>query len=284
MALRKRNYQRNYVEKPVDMSYEVWRDVAGFEGCYQVSNYGRVKSVARVSTYIDKNGRTMPLPVKEKLIATSMPRFGDYKQCSLSKAVGKKRISKNKLVQQLVCTAFHGHAPQPRGEILRYVVDHKNGDKLNNRADNLRWASDFGNNMNKYNTNTMPKGENHHRAKLTESQVEWIKQHYQPRHPQYGAIPLAKKFNVHRTSIENAVRGATYNVKESRTQKSKDGYCPQIGENHYNAKIPAKDIPYIVENYIPRHKTFGAGAFARKYGVTRQCIGQIIRGKNRKSG
>lgn len=56
---------------------ERWKDVVGYEGLYQVSNLGRVKSVDRLTT--DKNGRTYT--VKGKILNQS--KVGDYLRVSL---------------------------------------------------------------------------------------------------------------------------------------------------------------------------------------------------------
>ena len=53
-------------------------------------------------------------------------------------------------------------------------------------------------------------GEQHHAHKLTEYAVKYIKQLYVKRDKEFGAVALAKKFNVDRTTIHDIVRGKTW--------------------------------------------------------------------------
>lgn len=98
---------------------EIWKDVKGYEGHYQVSNKGNVKSI--------KNGIIM-IP--------SITKFG-YKRLSLC----KNGIIKNKVIHRLVAEAF---IENPNNYD---IVNHKDENKLNNFADNLEWCD------RKYNTN-----------------------------------------------------------------------------------------------------------------------------------
>ena len=71
---------------------ERWKDVVGYEGLYQVSNLGRVKSVDRLTT--DKNGRTYT--VKGKILNQS--KVGDYLRVSLY----TNNVARGKLVHRLI--------------------------------------------------------------------------------------------------------------------------------------------------------------------------------------
>ena len=103
---------------------EIFKDIEGFEGLYQVSNCGRVKSVER--TIIRGNGR--PLHVKEKILRQVLDGRG-YLGVWLSKNGAKEP----KKVHKLVAKAF---LPNPHG----YTdVHHKNHKQLENRIENLEW-------------------------------------------------------------------------------------------------------------------------------------------------
>lgn len=103
---------------------EVWKDINGYEGLYQISNLGNIRSLTRTIKWMGKNktenGRMMK-PVKSGC---------GYKYISLSKE--NKRTSYR--VHLLVWDAF-GNQPR-NGRILQ--VDHIDNDKMNNSIENLR--------------------------------------------------------------------------------------------------------------------------------------------------
>lgn len=107
------------------MKGEIWKDIEGYEGKYQVSNYGRVKSVKRTA----RNGRGYRI-VPEKILEGVDNGHG-YLQVNLSKD-GK---IEQPLVHRLVATAF---LENPMGY---KEINHRDENKENNRAENLEWCS-----------------------------------------------------------------------------------------------------------------------------------------------
>lgn len=97
---------------------EIWKDVVGYEGLYQVSNIGNVKSL---------NWRGLGKPKNLYL----KPHNKGYLQVELAKDGNKKCYT----VHQLVATAF---IPNPNNLAQ---INHKDEDKKNNRVDNLEWCT-----------------------------------------------------------------------------------------------------------------------------------------------
>ena len=101
---------------------EIWKDIKGYEGLYQVSNLGNVKRLS----VLKLNGRYYSM-CKEKLIKTVVGN--GYKQLTLY-LNGEKSTKK---VHQLVAIAFLNHIPNG----MDLVVNHKDFNRLNNHIDNL---------------------------------------------------------------------------------------------------------------------------------------------------
>lgn len=106
---------------------EVWKDIKGYEGLYQVSNMGRVKSLER--TFIDKIGRKQH--IKERILKPT-PNHNGYLQVILCISNGKKKTFR---VHRLVCETFHEN---PKN---KPCVNHIDENKENNVASNLEWCT-----------------------------------------------------------------------------------------------------------------------------------------------
>lgn len=107
---------------------EEWRAVVGFEGIYEVSSNGRVKSLGRERTLFgDLNRRMM---TKDHILAGRIDGAGYKKVCLVRDGV-HKYIN----VHRLVAEAFIQNPLKLRD------VNHKNGVKIDNRLDNLEWVS-----------------------------------------------------------------------------------------------------------------------------------------------
>ena len=104
---------------------EIWKDVPNYEGYYQASNIGRVRSLDMIVTYRNGHDRFY----KGRVIKGNVNKEG-YRQVSLS-FNGKSRSF---MFSQIIAVTFLGH--KPNGHTL--VVDHINGDKSDNRVGNLR--------------------------------------------------------------------------------------------------------------------------------------------------
>ena len=113
---------------PLTKMRELWKDIKGFEGRYQISSLGRVKSLSFMQRYVLRNGREAFRRTKEKIRATKIINSG-YAVVSLH----LDNTASTALVHRLVAEAFVPGS----GE----TVNHKDGVKTNNVATNLEWAS-----------------------------------------------------------------------------------------------------------------------------------------------
>lgn len=113
---------------------ETWRPVPGYEGYYEVSNLGRVRSVTRTrvvkNRYGGKSQRT------DKGCELSLIDNGNgYLYVSLRKDGHRENHFAHRLVALAFCDGFESG----------YVVNHKDENKCNNRSDNLEWVSQAAN-------------------------------------------------------------------------------------------------------------------------------------------
>tara|TARA_R110000803_G_scaffold1757_1_gene5738 strand:- start:133 stop:654 length:522 start_codon:yes stop_codon:yes gene_type:complete len=107
---------------------EVFKDIPNYEGLYQISNLGRLKSLDRVT--IRKN--KIPISIKGRFIICFLDKVGYYR-VSLSKYGKYKKYR----LHQLVAMAFLNHKPNG----YKMIVDHIDNNKLNNELSNLQLIS-----------------------------------------------------------------------------------------------------------------------------------------------
>ena len=175
---------------------ETWRPIPGFEG-YEVSDLGRVRSFRR------HGGRGRGL-VNAPRIKKTHPGAAGYLSVTLQRPDGN-RCSKYH-VHALVAAAFLG--PRPDG----MQVAHADGDRLNARLDNLRYATGSENAEDKRRHGTDTPGERNGMHKLTDRDVREIRQLRAA-----GALQreLAERFGVSISAIQFVLNGKHWShVKE----------------------------------------------------------------------
>lgn len=177
-----------------------YRAVEGFPG-YQVSSDGKLWStLKRMPLWDQKTGQIRGMrwvkggPPHE--IGTTSVSMG-YLRTRLHRE-GKRD---NKFVHNLVCEAFHGLRPGPYPQ---WHACHKNGDPLDNRAENLKWATVQENMADQYKHGTRQRGVGHHSAKLTEEQVHYIRQSTKL------GTELAAELGVSKHTVYQVIRGTTW--------------------------------------------------------------------------
>lgn len=158
-------------------SLECWLPVPDWEGLYEVSDMGRVRSLSR---------RRHP----GRILKPTKTRDGFYWRVDLSRN-GEQRT---RLIHQLVLEAFVG--PRPEG----MVACHGPARSLDNRLSNLSYGTVSENNLDKARDGTVPRGMPGQAIKLTWEQVTEIRRRATPRKRGIGA-DLALEFGVSRSTI-----------------------------------------------------------------------------------
>jgi hypothetical protein len=111
---------------------EIWKPVVGYEGLYEVSDWGNVRKLPVLRNENAQPKRWSPYPSdKPRLLALTLDSHG-YHQVALRKD-GKGR---RHLLHRLVLIAFSGPPP-----FVGAQVNHRNGNKLDNRFLNLEWMT-----------------------------------------------------------------------------------------------------------------------------------------------
>lgn len=142
---------------------EQWRQVLGYEGIYEVSNYGNLRSVDRINptkagwTRVIKGRRLRPFLSQDGRLFIDLCKFNVYERFP---------------VHHLVLSAFIGARPDG------FVGCHTDGNCLNNSASNLRWDTQKSNIADTFIHGTHHKGSRHGASKLHESDIAMIRIKY----------------------------------------------------------------------------------------------------------
>jgi hypothetical protein len=156
---------------------EIWKDIPNYEGLYQVSNVGRVRSLN--NNYVDsigRNNRTSGKMLKQKV---TLP----YNRVTLC----KKGIHEDFYTHKLVVLAF---IPNPE---TKPQANHINGIKRDNRVENLEWVTHQENVQHAIRTGLMNNdGENQTNSKLKEKDILEIRYLYSHK----TMVQIAKLYNI----------------------------------------------------------------------------------------
>lgn len=118
---------------------EEWRDIRDWEGLYQVSNLGRVRSVSREHTRFHRHGGPNTVHRYNGRVLKPGKHENGYLIVALSDAANGRK-PRTYRVHRLVCAAFNGPQPSPDHEVA-----HNDNTRDNNAAPNLRWATHYDN-------------------------------------------------------------------------------------------------------------------------------------------
>lgn len=164
----------------------MWKAIPEWEGFYEASNKGEIRSVDRVITFSD--GRTRAY--KSQVLAQYTDGKG-YRKTTLKKNGEDYRAH----IHVLVAAAFYG--PRPEGLVVR----HLDGDNTNNRKSNLRYGTHAENSEDSLRHGTRARGETQGSVKFTEAEVQAVR-------AAEGTISaIAERFGMSRTNAWNIRNG-----------------------------------------------------------------------------
>lgn len=171
---------------------EIWKPIKDYEGLYEISNYGRIKSLSRKSkTKI----------IKDEKILKTFKRHTGYIQAKLS----KKSKLYNPIVSRIVAEAF---LEKPS---YKCVTNHIDCVRDNNHVDNLEWISQSQNTRYAFlKGNKSQKGEKNNRSKLTMEKVNEIRK-FKQNNDHLSQQEIADHFNLKRENVKDIINYKTWN-------------------------------------------------------------------------
>jgi len=201
---------------------DIWKDIDGYEGLYQVNNLGVVRSLQRRvkskrhGTFLTVNGRIM----KNRITVSGYFYSRLCKDC----------IHLNIYTHKIIAKAF---IPNPEN---KPQVNHINGIKADNRIENLEWCTPKENVDHAFDTGLAPAGHRHHKSKITPTDLAQIKNMLSNGVCQ---TTIAHQFMVCKQTITNIKKKYTYHrgllilffvmsILSSSAQSQDNLYCAPI--------------------------------------------------------
>lgn len=243
---------------------EVWKDIPEYEGRYKISNYGSVISVGgNEKSYFRKSK-------KKSLIKTK----GGYWSVSFCVDLKRRIFDVHRIVAKLF-------VPNPDNKPF---VNHKDGNKLNNRANNLEWCTQQENIIHAYENGLMfaPKGENHGMSKLTVSDILEMDIRYFIHFERM--VDIAIKYKVKLSTINKILRIRSWKhvernpliVREFRSNY-KEGRLHLFGDKSITHKLSEENIVQIKE--MVKDKKVKNLTIARMFNIHRGYVWAIANSK-----
>lgn len=180
----------------IDSDPCLWRPIGGYEGIYEVSSKGEVRSLDRVIPQLNWAGTLVRRNYPGRTIKPVADNHG-YLRVSLARQ-GQK--AETKRVHHLVAAAFLG--PRPDG----HDICHNDGDQKNNAASNLRYATRTENEQDKRTHGSLRYGETHMDAKLNDEVVRSLRVSLQGKTQRWWA----KRLGVSDGALSHALSGVTW--------------------------------------------------------------------------
>jgi len=228
---------------------ELWRDVVGYEGLYQVSNYGNVRQL-EFTTNINGKSYTRHEKIKK------LTQVGNYYKVGLTDACGKNKLF---LVHRLVAEAFI-----PNDDESKDCVNHKDENGLNNQVDNLEWCTRT------YNDNYGTRN-----RRLSESGKKWHEEHKDE---------FVKRCKKYAKSGKDSPMYGKHHTDESKRKMSESirrGYAngrihPMLGVHRYGEDAPRYGAKLSEET---KHKISVANKGRKVSDTRRKELSEQVKGR-----
>lgn len=240
---------------------ERWKPVPGYKGFYKVSDYGRVKSLARM---VVRNGKRT-YPIRERILKASSDTKNDGR---LSVSLSKKRKAKTHLVHLLVLVAFVGRCPKGK------ECCHWDGDPTNNHLENLRYGTRSENNLDKRRHGTDNRGSQHPRSVLNEKDAVEMRNEYA--RGDVSQKELASRYTV--------VLSAVSQILSRKTWTHVGGADCSSMLNRRKIRRKSKLTDDQVRDIRKRYAEGGITQqeLGSEFGVTHCAIGKVVKRKSYK--
>lgn len=174
---------------------EQWKDIPGYEGIYQASTYGRIRSIEGKTTQSTWHGERR---WKERVLKPK--GCADYRKIGYRVSLWKDKKPRDFLVARLVATTYLGDNIE-----TSLTVNHKDGDRLNNRIENLEWLTVAGNIQHGFMNDLYPQS----RTTLVDTET--------------GESFIYRSMSLACTSIGRSIGYIGLCIKKGRVIKSKSG-------------------------------------------------------------
>ena len=255
---------------------EVWKDIEGYEGKYQVSNLGRVRSLDRYPLF--KDGR------KRLLKGQVLKPVKDHNGRLYVKLSNNENVRRNKSIPRMVATAFLG---SPEDALLE--VNHIDGNPLNNHIKNLEWTTRQENMKHAFDNDLFRTGEDSPHKKVLISDVEDI---FKLKFIESKSNKeIATIYHVSRQTIDSIIKGESWQFKKDLDYSKihnqyKKAFRTKQKNNIADLKESADFNGVLDEIAISKMLTlyYELGATQKVlssiYNVSRGRVGQIVNGQS----
>ncbi|WP_284108924.1 NUMOD4 domain-containing protein [Acinetobacter pittii] len=239
---------------------EIWKPIVGYEGIYEVSNLGCIKSLSRATT-----NKLQPF-VPERILKTRIGKTG-YEIVGLSKDGGQKTCKVHRLVASAFCD----------NPLNKPHINHKNGLKTDNNSSNLEWVTASENALHALSLGLFQPsaGENSKAAKITAKQANYVREQI------LNDIPLneiSASTNIPLNIVSSIRLGKTWVTASTPelVQKCREYKKPR---NLYHSIKHSEDFVLSIINRLLANES--VSSIARDLKLQRGYVSMINNGKTR---